>query len=159
MKNIRKQFLSLIMAMMMLLSCVATASAVDVADNSADNDSIVLSSVNGDEGIMPSSVYQPIYEATQSTTGVTTINDVSIKRGNEVLLSIASNVQVKVDIYQQVFLSNGQVKYEWAKGFYCANTNNVGRTYNLGSDYSGMYRFVIAPTSSGSYTLALGLRY
>ena len=55
MKNVRKRFLSLIMATMMSLSCVATASAADAADTtstSGDN-VIVLSSTDGDEGIMP----------------------------------------------------------------------------------------------------------
>ena len=55
MKNVRKRFLSLIMATMMILSCVATASAADVADTtSAGDDSVVvLSSTDGDDGIMP----------------------------------------------------------------------------------------------------------
>ena len=55
MKNVRKRFLSLIMATMMSLSCVATASAADAADTtstSGDN-VIVLSSTDGDDGIMP----------------------------------------------------------------------------------------------------------
>ena len=43
MKNVRKRFLSLIMATMMSLSCVATASAADAADTTSA----------GDDGIMP----------------------------------------------------------------------------------------------------------
>lgn len=55
MKNVRKRFLSLIMAMMMVLSCVATASAADVADTTSAGDDtvVVLGSTDGDEGIMP----------------------------------------------------------------------------------------------------------
>ena len=55
MKNVRKRFLSLIMAMMMVLSCVATASASDVADTTSavDDSVVVLSSTDGDDGIMP----------------------------------------------------------------------------------------------------------
>ena len=52
MKNVRKRFLSLIMAMMMVLSCVATASAADVADTTSTGDEsiVVLNATVGDDG-------------------------------------------------------------------------------------------------------------
>lgn len=161
MKNVRKRFLSLIMALMMLLSCMAYAYATDVpkATSASDGSIVVVSSSDGNEGIMPLASYHPVYEASRPTSGTTTVKDVTMKPDNQVKLSIASNVEVKVDIYVTTQTVYGD-KFEWVRGYKCASTNNEGKVYSLGSGYShGIYKFVISPTSSGSYTMALGLVY
>ncbi len=90
MKNVRKRFLSLIMAMMMVLSCVATASAADVADTTSTGDDsvVVLSSTDGDEGIMPLSTTYINHHAYSPSNGSHYIDSFTLSREEKVVTEV-----------------------------------------------------------------------
>lgn len=157
MKKMYTRFLALVMAFAMALSCTAVASAAEV-DFADETSAVYTDASTGDEGVMPLSGYHPVYEATGSTTGTTTINNVSIASNNEVAIIIASNVDVKVMIYKRFAGSGGGDLFVSERKI--QSTNNKGLMISLGSGYSGgVYKFVISPDGTGSYSMALGLVY
>lgn len=143
MKNVHKRFLSLIMTMMMILSCLATASAVNVADNTsaADDNVVVLNSTNGDEGIIPLEYREILFGSAQHTPDKTIFSTRVYLNGSEFLtLSYGGNCKYSVVIQGndgciREFSSNGPVYQKsikdkpFAEGWYTctvtvSNVNN-----------------------------------
>jgi hypothetical protein len=119
MKNVRKRFLSLIMAMMMVLSCVATASAADVADTtSAGDDSVVvLSSTNGDDGIMPlGNIHYYTPELAVNGFQNSHEGELTINTGYTLAIVIVSSVNVKVTITTRAGKSPAETRISSTNG-------------------------------------------
>ncbi len=148
MKNVRKRFLSLIMAMMMVLSCVATASAANVADNSVDNDSIVLSSTDGDEGIMPLTTIHYLTDEISVGNNQNSISaNFQMNSGDTLAIAIASSVRVKVTIMERLSGASNVT--------YIDSTNNAGKVFTLAKPSGNLLKYNIEKQGSGTFAFRL----
>ena len=161
MKIYYKRIFSLIIAVMMIISCTVVTSAAE-----ADNSNVVKEYVsqdiypeNGD--IVPLSSFHSIYATPASTTlGSITIPEVTLGGNMDLVIRVNSNVRLKVSIYQWVFHTDGSITYELVRGYYCASTGGAEKIYSLGNGYSGgLYRIIISRDGTGSYWFNLGTVY
>ena len=151
MKVIRKRFLSLALALMMILSCTMVASAADTSAAPADVSEVELAVSN--DGIMPRLTPETIMQ------GVSTS---SVKSGDFVLapsyyseVILASYVKVEATVYQ-LQLTENTSGFVPINVFYIENTNGSGHTFSLGTGYSGgTYKVQLRAMGSGAFSYEL----
>lgn len=147
MKKTGTRLLTLIMALVMALSCTMFASAADVAEateeNIMKNDMCVLLSTNGYTELTP----------IKHATGVSTAYFNLDGAGGTVYLAIASNVRVNVKITN----NDGKTVAMW----YADSTGGDSKLFNMAPNrgefagkpwQSGKYYTWITTDSAGSYT-------
>lgn len=144
MKKMHKRVLALLMALVLMFSCTAFASA---ATSESATPEVTYETVSEDGGIMPLSEQHTVGSQLNQTYGTTKFEGKYL--AGSLYWTTSSTTPVKITVKRHVVDINDKPN-EWT--FNCGSTNANTTNVFLGSGFPvGFYDIIIEPTGNGWY--------